>query len=394
MKRVYWRPQKISKMALLLIGLLAVGGTLAIEAFPTKEPASERETKLVAAQLAERGMLNICAERRLRGHQFDKRFDPAQSGMIGAVMTPVTSLPAHLDAKQTSVNPNFAAAVVEMLTGANVSKGDVVAIGYTGSFPAFNTCVCTALEAIGAEPIVIHSAASSQFGANAPDMMWLDMESVLYEQGVISFRSTAATLGGFGDRARGMSDDAQALIAASLDRNEVPPIKVESLRQSIARRMQLYDKQAAGRPIKAYVNVGGGAASIHGAEGRSTFSAGLNTELPGDAGEVDCVAYRFAKEGIPVIHVGNAITLAKRYDFAVAPQSMPEVGTGAVFSTTQPSRLLAATLLIALLVVIRIYVWTDLWTRWKSQLLAFISPPPRNEKGLRLVSSQRAELMV
>ena len=34
MKRVYWRPNRISKSVLLMVGLVAVTGTLAIEYFP------------------------------------------------------------------------------------------------------------------------------------------------------------------------------------------------------------------------------------------------------------------------------------------------------------------------------------------------------------------------
>ncbi|MGI9456570.1 MAG: hypothetical protein ACR2NU_08410, partial [Aeoliella sp.] len=67
---------------------------------------------------------------------------------------------------------------------------------------------------------------------------------------------------------------------------------------------------------------------------------------------------------------------------------------GAVYSATAPSRLLAALLLVSILVVIRVYVWTDSWTRWKAQLMSLISPPPRNDEGLRIVSPKQAELMV
>jgi len=393
MKRVYWRPQKISKLALFVMGLIAVGGTMALEAFPVHKATAGQQVKLVAAQLAQRGMQAVRTARLAQGQTFDHKFDPAQSGMVGEAMSPVTSLPAHLDAKQTSVNPNFAAAVVEMLHEANVAKGQVVAVGYTGSFPAFNVAVCAALEAIGAEPIIIHSAASSQFGANAPDMMWLDMEHLLKDQGIISFRSTAATLGGFGDRARGMSEESQALLRASLDRNNVPLLPVDSLSSSITQRMDFYADASAGRPIGAYINVGGGAASIRGSEGRSAFGAGLTQKSLDTEVDLDSVATRFAAQGVPVIHMGNAIELAERFGLPVAPSEMPAVGTGTIFSASHPSRLLAAALLLTILGIVHAYVWTDLWTRWKSQLRGFLLPNSRSEEGLQVAPPQ-AELMV
>ena len=88
----------------------------------------------------------------------------------------MTSLPGHLGSKQTSINPNFAAVVVGMLKDAGVQEGDCVAVGCTGSFPAMNVAVYSALETLRARPIVICSAGSSQYGANTPDLLWIDME--------------------------------------------------------------------------------------------------------------------------------------------------------------------------------------------------------------------------
>jgi len=387
MKRVYWRPQKISKLALFVIGLVAVGGTLAIEHFPVTRGSGNRQTKIVAAGLAQRGMQAIHDARLEQGLEIDRHFDPTQSGMVGTAMSAVTSLPGHLDAKQTSVNPNFAAVAVELLGKSNVKKGDLVAVGYTGSFPALNTCLCAAIEAIGAEPIVIHSAASSQFGANEPTMMWLDMESTLYDEGIISFRSTAATLGGFGDRARGMSDESQALLNDSISRNNVAAMTPSSLKQSIRMRMELYSREAAGRPIAAYVNVGGGAASIHGDEGREAFGGGLVEGIPGEVEDVDCVASRFAQQGVPVVNLGNVVSLAKKFKLPIAPQSLPAVGTGSVFVASGPSRLVAALLLVGVLGMVRAYVWTDLWSRLRSKFTHTATPP----QELRIAG---AELMV
>ncbi|MDA8746070.1 poly-gamma-glutamate system protein [Rubripirellula amarantea] len=398
MKRVYWRPQKISKAALFVIGLVAVGGTLALEHFPNTHHQGDVQTKSVAAQLAGRGMKAIREARLQRGHDLDRRFDPTGSGMIGAAMSPVTSLPAHLNAKQTSVNPNFAAVAVELLQQAGVAEGDLVAVGCTGSFPALNTALYTALEAIGAKPVIIHSAASSQFGANEPDMLWLDMERVLYDQGIISFRTTAATLGGFGDRARGMSSEAQQLLAASLERNGVQTMPVDRLAESIDSRMNIYQATAAGQPIKAYVNVGGGAASIHGEDGREAFGGGLSLSLPAGAEAIDCVATRYSLAGVPVINLGNAVALATTFGLPVAPIEMPAVGSGGVFTTSRPSRLLAGLLLVGVLAMVRAYVWTDLWARVRAKFTELnlgSAGVGNSEAGLRLHGTpQGAELMV
>lgn len=394
MKNVYWRPNRISKSGILLIGLVAVGGTLAIEWFPVSRNTTQHDQKLVASQLAQRSMQTIRKTRLERGHQFDTRFDPTASGMIGEAMSPVTSLPSHLEAKQTSVNPNFAAAVFDMLTDAGVESGDVVAVGYTGSFPAFNACVCAAMETLGVKPLVIHSAASSQFGANCPDMMWLDMEAALYEAGLISFRSHAATLGGFGDRARGMSAESKTLLQEAITRNDVPLLKVASLQDSIDQRMRLYTELANTEPIAAYINVGGGAASIHGSKGREAFGAGLAEDIGDVTPEVDCVASRFAKNGVAVIHVGNAHDLAAHYGLPIAPQETPRLGEGTVYADAGPTRFLAGLLLAAIAVCMRTYLWSDLWVRLATRLKTLRKRSAMHPRPLRIATPNHAELMV
>ncbi len=393
MKRVYWRPQKISMAALFAIGLVAVGGTLLIERFPVTSNADDTQTKMVAAQLAARGMNAIREARLAKGHQFDPRFDPSDSGMVGSAMSPVTSLPAHLDAKQTSVNPNFAAVAIELLQQAGAGEGDVVAVGCTGSFPALNTALFAAVEAMGAEPVIIHSAASSQFGANEPDFMWLDMERVLYDEGIISFRSQAATLGGFGDRARGMSTESKELLHAAIERGGIAMLQIDTLKQSIRRRMDAYHVAAAGRPIKAYVNVGGGAASIHGDDGRAAFGGGLTIGLPADAESIDCVAARFARQGIPVVNLGNAVALANAFGLPIASEVVPAVGSGEVFGQSRPSRIMAAVLLALVLGLVRGYVWTDLWARVQQRLKLLATSGAEHELQLHR-GPKGAELMV
>lgn len=394
MKNVYWRPNCISKAGILLIGLVAVGGTLAIEWFPISRNTPQHDQKMAASQLAQRSMQTILEIGLERGHQIDPRFDPTASGMIGEAMSPVTSLPSHLEAKQTSVNPNFAAAVFDMLTDAGVESGDVVAVGYTGSFPAFNTCVCAAMETLGVQPLIVHSAASSQFGANCPDMMWLDMEAALFEAGLISFRSQAATLGGFGDRARGMSEESKQLLQRAITRNDVPLLEVASLQDSIDQRMQLYTQLANSEPIAAYINVGGGAASIHGSKGRNVFGAGLSEDVDDVTSEVDCVASRFARNGIAVIHIGNALDLATQFGLPIAPQVKPQLGEGTVYADASSTRMLAALLLAVIAVCMRTYLWSDLWVRLSTRLSALRKRSAIHPQQLRIATPSHAELMV
>jgi poly-gamma-glutamate system protein len=341
MKKVYWRPRYVSRTALLLITAISLVGLLLVEF--NKVPVRQRyyPEKLAAAQLAAKCMDRLREERLERDLEIDPENDPAESGLIGLAMSSATSTYGMLRAKQLSINPNFAAAIVEMLKQAGVQAGDTVAIGYSGSFPAINVCVVAALETLQLKPIGISSAAASQWGANLPEFLWLDMERTLNEAGLISFRSSAASLGGVEDRGLGMDADTIEALTAGVERAGLPlvtPLDAdETFSESVARRMELYNKKAAGARIKAYINVGGGTTSVGKSLGKRLLSSGPNYALPKAARDIDSVMTRFLAKGVPVIHLVRVEELAARYGLNVDADrtQVPEPGEGLVFFRRQ-----------------------------------------------------------
>jgi len=118
--------------------------------------------------------------------------------------------------------------------------------------------VCAAIEALGLRPVIISSAAASQWGANDPELLWIDMERILDDKEVFPhMRSVAASLGGPEDRALGMPEDGQRLLAEAVARNKLRLIQPKTFTDAINQRMQIYKQAAGTSPIKAYVNVGG-----------------------------------------------------------------------------------------------------------------------------------------
>src|SRR5215208_6306034 len=183
MKKIYWRPRAVSRPALLLIALISVAGLIVVERWKVENPQPHLEEKLAAAKLAQQAFDVIKEARISVGPPIDKTIDPSESGLIGIPMSPVTTVIGDVSAKQTSVNPNFAAIIVEMLKEAGVQEGDVVAIGMSGSFPALNICTYAACETLKLKPLVISSASASQWGANVPALLWPDMELLLRKKG-------------------------------------------------------------------------------------------------------------------------------------------------------------------------------------------------------------------
>ncbi|MCA9633090.1 MAG: poly-gamma-glutamate system protein [Myxococcales bacterium] len=329
MKKIYWRPPSVSRRALALIAAVALIGLSLVETFPQERKQSFHKEKLAAAQLARTAMGRIKEEKQRRGITIDRESDPAGTGLIGHAVTPVTSNTGYIESKQTSTNPNFAAVVVHLLKRAGVENGDVVAVGLSGSFPGLNASTYAALEVLKAKAIVIASAASSEWGANDVELMWLDMEQVLFDAKLISFRATAASRGGIDDRGFGLSPEGRHLIDALIERRGIHKLTPKNLTDSVDQRMQIYRDQAGDRPIKAYINIGGGAASTGTHVGKKLFKPGLNTDVP--YGAIDSVMLRFAQDGVPVIHLSNVKVIAERYGLPIAPQEPPQVGVSRVF---------------------------------------------------------------
>jgi poly-gamma-glutamate system protein len=111
--------------------------------------------KIKAARLCLVAANAIKAQAVEKGLVIDAVNDPNFTGLIGLEYTDVTTDRGLLEAKLTTTNPNFAAVVVDMLKEAGLSKGDLVAIGLTGSMPAMNLAVLAAIEDLELKNIII-----------------------------------------------------------------------------------------------------------------------------------------------------------------------------------------------------------------------------------------------
>ncbi len=384
MKKLYYRPQKISSASLLFLAALSIAVVIVLRHAPSRSQGLERlagkamhvpdleQRMLRASERTAQAFEAIHCQRVSLGHKMLKVHDPANTGMIGPSMSMVTSLPGHLDAKLTSVNPNFAAVAIRLLVDAGVRPGDRIAIGCTGSFPALDIAVYTAAEAMDLRPVIISSAASSQFGANSPDMMWPDMEKLLYEQGIIQHRSEMISRGGFQDRAAGMSKDTLELLDASIHRSGLPLMDSTSDDDAIERRMLVYAQAVEDETYTVYINVGGGDASVGGTIGNDVLGEGLIRPMSklsprrllgigretaaatarvateddptgeSSAGTAtDCVATRFLASGVPVINMINVVKMAEVYGLPICSTETIRPGEGGVYTIADLRRPLA-----------------------------------------------------
>ncbi|MDZ7338930.1 MAG: poly-gamma-glutamate system protein [candidate division KSB1 bacterium] len=247
--------------------------------------------------------------------------------IIGEEYTPLTTTLGSIEAKIRSANPHFAALVVRLLREAGVDSGDVVAMGFSGSFPALCIAAITGAEALGARPVVISSIGASSWGANRPHLIWLDMERILCENNLIATRSVLATIGAEADTGGGLSDQGRAMAREAARRTNVELLLPHGLQASVAARLRRY--QAAGK-IKAFVNVGGSQANV----GPSCWAHTLRPELvlPTIHRPIGCcgLAHRFLALGVPVIHLPGVRELCARYGLPYGPPKTAAVGKGSV----------------------------------------------------------------
>ena len=355
-----WKPTRVSQLTLLLLAFLSLGVLLAVEHFKRGIDRPYLAEKLRAAERMRQAIEAISAAQVERGHDFDPNTDPRQTGLIGVEFTAITNDRGVLAAKQVVTNPNFAALVVEMLLSAGLEKGDTIAVGWTGSLPGANLAVLCAAETLGLRVIPIASVAASMYGANDPEFTWLDMEKLLVEKDVLHTRSVAASFGGDEDRGKGMGESGRELIRKALQRVGVPLIYEPSFEGQVAARMRTYAERAGKAPIRMYVNVGGGMASLGARINGLLLKPGLTRSPRGLRFRREGVLPLMAKQGLPVVHVNYIDRLCQRYGFPTDPQADDMPGTGPMYHTEEYDVRLAGGLLAALLVVFFVTIRLDM----------------------------------
>lgn len=326
-----WRSDRRRKMVLLALAILAVGlqGVMELTRRPVRQ--SDYELKMEAARLAKRAFESVKKHRGMEDAQLDLTNDPSGTGLIGPETSLITNSYGNLESKLTSLNPNFAAYVVEELRKARLKDGDPIAIAISGSFPGMNIAVYAAIEVMGLRPVIVTSVGASNWGATNPDFTWLDMEKLFYNKKLFGFRSVAASYGGGDDMGRGLSPRGRELIAETAARNQLPLLSSANLEEAITRRMTFYESEGRGRAYKAYVNVGGGLASLGSSQNRNLLPAGLSFELePSNWPRKGCLIL-MSEKGIPVLQLLNLSILANLAGLPYAPEEMPEPGSGNVF---------------------------------------------------------------
>ncbi len=327
-----WKIEKPKSIELFVLAIISI--VIFITAEKTAEPERQPyfDKKLQAAKLSLLAREAVKNYSQNLGIKIDIQNDPYKTGLIGQERTPITSDRGIVTSKILSTNPNFAAAFVDLLTKAKVKKHSIVAVGMTGSFPGLNISFLAACSVLELEPLIITSSGSSDWGANLPQITWLDMERVVNERGILNFKSIAASVGGGADNGRGLSPEGRGLLQEAITRNSVKLIDEPTLEKNIIKRMEIYQQECKGKPIACYINIGGGVASLGGSQNARLIPPGLSKHLAVKNYPVRAVINRMSEQGIPAINILNVEKIAEKFGLPTEIEDKEqELGDGPLF---------------------------------------------------------------
>ena len=300
------------------------------------EISSSYDSKIAAAKLMENS-LKILKDYRLENSVFiDLENDPNETGLVGEPYSLITTDEGDLDAKLTTLDPNFSAVIVDLMYQLNLNKNDTVAVMLTGSMPGANIAVLSACKAMGVIPVIISSIGASQWGANKIDFTWLDMENILYKNNLISNRSIASSIGGRNDMGRLLSPAGRKIITDNIAKHKISIIKEKRLADNIEKRLEIYNSYLPIKNYKAVLNVGGGVASLGTSFNLKLLPPGIvkRSDIL-EIGKTDGIEGTFSKiinHNIYGVHILNIRSLIEKYNLPFAPIPIPRIGEGSLYS--------------------------------------------------------------
>jgi len=303
--------------------------------------------KLEAARLSTTAFSIVRDYRERLGIPVDTINDPGRTGLVGVQYSQLTYGRNDLSDVLTTLNPNFSAALVEILVDAGVRSGDRVGISWDGTFPALNIQMLAAVRSLDLHPVIVTALSAGMWGANLPGFTWLDIERLLADSGVFEYRSVHATLGGEADDGRALSPAGREILQLAADANGVELHVPGSMTEAVERRLEALEG------VKAVVSIGRVVADAGDPMARiPSRTIRKSTDRVAAGGMIA----RLLQRGVPVVFLGNPSRVALDHGLPIAPVPLPDAGTGRLFYQRRYSVLLAAVIVLVLLALLLLVV--------------------------------------
>jgi poly-gamma-glutamate system protein len=329
---------RLALLSGIAVGAVLISRSLLVTEVPRKDAPAMRE----ASDSAAAWFSLVDTLKRRAGIVEELPADIPYRGMIGSEWSEITTTLGSLEAKRTAADPAFAAVLVRQLHDAGAGPSSTVGVVLSGSFPSLGLAALAAVQAVGARAVVISSLGSSSFGANQPEVTWLDMESTVAAHGGLRFRSAMVTMGAGGDTGGGLSDDGRRMLRSAALRNGMEVRTPGSFHEAVVSREDLLKNEQ----VDVVINIGGNQASLGMCPHAPVLPHGIITRLPECVHPDRGLIERLLARGIPVIHLLNIEALAVEYHLPRGPLVR---GTGeGVYATRTVARWPLGALLAAL----------------------------------------------
>jgi poly-gamma-glutamate system protein len=340
---------------LIIAGVLSLAAFWAVQILPSSAIPRNADTMIRAGQIMKQAILAIRSSREHESIGFNLKLDPNRTGLIGPEISPLMTTLGDLEAKRSTTNPNMAGFIVYLLDRAGVRPGDTIAIGSSGSFPAFLLASLSAAKAMDVRAVSILSLGASSYGATDPDFTLLDLHDLLRREGICGTPAAAVSLGGDKDVGTNYDSEIRAQLLKRIAASGVRFLNEPDLRKNVADRMQIY-RGAAPRGIAAFINSGGGYANLGTSELVLDMRPGLNLNpvLPSPAERG--VLFDMVVHKVPVIHLLFVKGLIMASGLPWDPIPLPEPGLLRLPGASRPvSFWLIATAYFSMLLLLAIY---------------------------------------
>ncbi|MBC8256259.1 MAG: poly-gamma-glutamate system protein [Candidatus Marinimicrobia bacterium] len=271
------------------------------------------------------------------------------SFLLGPQRSIIQTTRGSRDSKLSTLNPDFAAMITEMLIELELDSSSKVAVSYTGSYPGGNIAVLSALEAMNIEASIISSCGSSSFGATNPEMTWIDMENILFNK-IFSNKSGMASIGGGNDLGSQMGNEGIVICEKSISNLEVIPIFEKNREYNINQRLSFFNN---GSKPELLINVGGGIFTMGDSLTRNMIPYGIIYPHDLEFDLTNSIASKVLLT-MPLININHIKDLTFIYNLPFPPNidTKPRNGTLFYIKTEYNRKIILTAFLISLLSVL------------------------------------------
>ncbi len=341
--------KKRSTLHLFIMAAVSLVLMFISEYTPVKTKDDLYELKVSAALNMQESLAVIYNYRIENNIDYDELSDPNKTGVIGAEYSEITTTLGPLEVKRTTTNPDFAALMVQLFTDVGLGKGDLIAVGASGSFPALAIAVQAAANVMEMDVLSIISIGASTYGATDIDLTIADMERELLDAGYYKTKSIGASVGGEDDELiNPMFPEASAIANNIIIRNNITTIDTDSFQNAVSQRCELYRNKAGARKISAFINIGGAEVNVGNGSAGYRMAAGHVKRMPELKSSVAGVIHYMFEDNIPVINLLNIKELCLKYDIPYDPIPLPIPGTSGIYYKSTPTAYYVIILIIYL----------------------------------------------